>query len=328
MRIGRTRLILALALGLFAWPLSADAQQLTRTPRVGVLSDVTPSLGTILDPVTDDLRSLGWVEGQNIAFERRYSEGNEEILPGLAAELVRLQPDVIFAIGTGAAWAAKNATQTIPVVFTRASDPIGSGLVASLARPGGNLTGQSVLTTETDAKWLELLTTAVPDAKRVGALWNPSFPAVGAEFKETERAARILNLELVPAEVRGPEDFEPAMRAMLEQHVGALIVVPASIFAQHGQRVIDLTAKARLPAIFFRTTDVRAGGLMSYGPNWPDTFRRASVYVDKILKGAKPADLPVEQPTKFELVINLNTAKALGLTIPYTLLGRADEVIE
>jgi putative ABC transport system substrate-binding protein len=328
MRIGRTRLIVAFGLCLVAWSFSADAQQPTRAPRVGVLSDEKPSLGTILDSVTDGLRSLGWVEGQNIAFERRYSEGNEEILPGLAAELVRLQPDVILAIGTGAAQAAKKATQTIPVVFTRASDPIGSGLVASLARPGGNLTGQSVLTTETDAKRLELLITAVPDAKRVGALWDPRFPAVDAEFTETERAARILNLELVPAEVRGPDNFEPAMRAMLEQHVGALIVVPASIFAQHGQRVIDLTAKARLPTMFFRTTDVKAGGLMSYGPNWADMFRRAAVYVDKILKGAKPADLPVEQPTKFELVINLNTARSLGLTIPLTLLGRADEVIE
>jgi putative ABC transport system substrate-binding protein len=324
----RRRDFMTVLAGAAAYPLSAGAQQPVGVPRVGVLSDENPSLGTIFEQIADGLRGLGWVEGQNIAFERRYSEGNEEILPGLAAELVRLQPDVIMAIGTGAARAAKNATQTIPVVFTRASDPIGSGLVASLARPGGNLTGQSVLTTETDAKRLELLTMAVPDAKRVGALWDPSFPAVGAEVSETERAARALNLELVPAEVRGPDDFEPAMRAMLEQHVGALIVVPASIFAQHAQRVIDLTAKARLPAIYFRTTDVRSGGLMSFGPNWPDTFRRAAVYVDKILKGAKPADIPVEQPTKFELAINLNTAGSLGLTIPPMLLARADEVIE
>src|SRR6266851_107172 len=327
MRIGQVRLVVALALGLFAWPLSADAQQPVGVPRVGVLSDESPSPGTIFEQIADGLRTLGWVEGQNIAFERRYSEGNEEILPGLAAELVRLQPDVILAIGTAAARAAKNATQTIPVVFTRASDPIGSGLVASLARPGGNLTGQSVLTTETDAKRLELLITAVPDAKRVGALWDPRFPAVGAELRETERAAQALNLELVPEEVRGPDDFEQAFRAMLDHHAGALIVVPAAIFVQHAQRVIDLTAKARLPAMFFRTTDVRAGGLMSYGPNWPDTFRRASVYVDKMLKGAKPADIPVEQPTQFELVINLETAKSIGLTIPRNLLALADEVI-
>jgi putative ABC transport system substrate-binding protein len=328
MRVVQIRFIVAIALGLFGWPLSADPQQPTRVPRVGVLSDETPSPGTIFDVIAGGLQSLGYVEGQNITFERRYSEGNEQILPGLAAELVRLRPDVILAVGTEAARAAKNATQTIPIVFARAADPIGSGLVASLARPGGNLTGQSVLTTETDAKRLEMLNLVVPDIKRVGALWDPSFPPAGAEFKETERAAQALNLELVPEEVRSPDDFEPALQVLLEQHAGALIVVPAAIFAQHAQRVIDLTAKARLPAMFFRTSDVRAGGLMSYGPNWPDTFRRASVYVNKILKGAKPADIPVEQPSKFELVINLKTAKSLGLTIPPLLLARADEVIE
>ena len=324
--IRQTRFIVALAL--IAWSLSAQAQQPTKVPQVAVMSDETASRGTIFDLIADGLRRLGWVEGQNITFERRYAEGNEKALPDLAAELVNLQPNVILAIGAGAAWAAKNATQTIPVVFARASDPIGSGLVSSLARPGGNLIGLSVLTTETDSKRLELLNLAVPDVKRVGALWDPRFPAVGAEFKETEQAAQALKLELVPAEVRSPDDFAPALQALLEQHAGALIVVPASIFGEHAQRLISLTTEARLPAMFFRTMDVRAGGLISYGPDWAATFRRAAVYLDKILKGAKPADLPVEQPTKFELVINLKTAKALGLTIPPFLLGRADEVIE
>jgi putative ABC transport system substrate-binding protein len=280
------------------------------------------------EPFAQGLRDLGWVEGQNIAFERRYADDNYEILPSLAAELVRLPPNVILAIGTPAARAAKAATQTIPVVFARISDPIGLGLTPALARPGGNLTGLSVLAHELDAKRLELLVTAVPDAKRVGALWDPGSPSAAPEPREVEDAARPLNLELIPAAVRSPNDFEPALRALVEQHIGALLVVPGLILNEHSQRIIELTAKARLPAMYSRRGNVEAGGLMSYGPSYPDMYRRAAAYVDKILKGAKPADIPVEQPTKFELVINLKTAKALGLTLPYTLLGRADEVIE
>jgi putative ABC transport system substrate-binding protein len=329
MRIGRTKLILALALGLFAWPLSADAQQPTRIPRVGVLSDEGSSLAAkTLEPFAQGLRDLGYVEGQNITFERRYAEEKNEILPGLAAELARLQPEVILAIGTPAARAAKIATQTIPIVFARISDPIGAGLVATLARPGGNLTGLSVQTRELAAKLLELLIMAVPEAKHVGVLWDPSFLPSGPLLKEVEGAARSMNLQLVPGEVRRPEDFEPALRAMVEQSAGALIVLPAPIFAAHLQRIADLTVKARLPAMFYRREQVEAGGLMSYGTNFPDMYRRAAAYVDKILKGAKPADVPVEQPTRFELVINLKTASVLGLTLPLTLLGRADEVIE
>ena len=235
---------------------------------------------------------------------------------------------MILAIGTAAARAAKDATQTVPVVFARAADPIGSGLVSALARPGGNLTGPSVLTKETDGKRLELLNLAVPGVKRVGALWDPSSPPAGAELKETEQAAQALKLDLVPAPVRSPDDFAPASQALREQHADAMIVVPASIFGEHAQRLIRPTAEARLPAMFFRTIDVRVGGLMSYGPDYAATFRRAAVYLDKILKGAKPADLPVEQPTKFELIINLKTAAVLGLKIPPTILARTDEVIE
>jgi len=326
MRVGQIRLIVALALGLCAWSVSADAQQLTRIPRVGVLSDETRSRA--FEPFAQGLRDFGYIEGQNIAFERRYAEENYEILPSLAAELVGLQPDVILAIGTPAARAAKTATQTIPIIFARISDPIGVGLASSLARPGGNLTGVSIITRETVAKRLELLIAAVPDAKRVGVLWHPNFPPAGPQFREVEAAARSLNLELVPVGVREPDDFEPAVRAMVEQRVGALIVVNSPMLSENIHRLPDLTVEARLPAMFPTREDVEAGGLMSYATDYPQMYRRAAAYVDKILKGAKPADIPVEQPTKFELVINLKTAKALGLTIPYTLLGRADEVIE
>jgi putative ABC transport system substrate-binding protein len=292
------------------------------------LSDESPSLGTkTLEPFVQGLRDLGWIEWQDITFERRYAEQKFEILPSLAAELVSLQPDVILAIGTGAAQAAKAATQTISIVFARIGDPIGYGLVTALSRPGGNLTGVSILTRELEGKRLELLTTAVPDVKRVGVLWQSGFPAVEPVLREIEGAALSLNLELVPGEVRGPDSFEPDFWAMVEQRIGALIVGPG-LFRENLRRMIDLTAQARLPAVFQWREFVEAGGLMSYGPNYSDMYRRAAVYVDKILRGAKPADLPVEQPMRFELVINLNTAKALGLTLPFTLLARADEVIE
>src|SRR5215467_13650912 len=312
-----------------AWPLSGRAQQPPHVSRVGILSDESRALATSFEPFAQGLRDLGWVEGLNVTFERRYAEQKYEILQSLAADLIRVQPDVIVAIGTGAARAAKSATQTIPIVFARIGDPVGYGLVPSLSRPGGNLTGVSLLTRELAGKQVEMLITAVPDAKRVGVLWDPSFPAAGPVFREIEGAARSLNSELIPAEVRGPDDLEPAFRAMVEERANALIVPGLGlIFGEHRQRLLDLTANARLPSMFLRKEFVEAGGLMSYGPNWGDMYRRAATYVDKILKGTKPADLPVEQPTKFELVINLKTAKAIGLTIPYTLLGHADEVIE
>jgi len=326
--IRRTWLPIALASAFLLWSLLAGAQQLTKIPRVGILSDESRTLATSFEPFAQGLWDLGWVEGQNVTFERRYAEQKYEILPSLAADLVRVRPDVIVAIGTGAARAAKSATQTIPIVFARIGDPIGYGLVSSLSRPGGNLTGVSLLTRELESKLVEMLITAVPDAKRVGVLWDPSFPAAGPLFREIEGAARSLNLELVPTEVQGPDDFEPAFRAMVEGRANVLIVAAGIIFMEYRQRLLDLTGKARLPSMFLRKEFVVAGGLMSYGPNYHDMYRRAATYVDKILKGAKPADLPVEQPTNFELVINLRTAKALGLTIPYTLLGRADAVIE
>jgi putative ABC transport system substrate-binding protein len=327
-RLEPIRLVVALVLGLFASSFPADAQQ-PRVARVGVLSEENPSLKTLWwMGVAQGLRDLGYIEGQNITFERRYAAGRLEILPTLADELVRLEPDLIFAVGTISALAAKRATQTIPIVFARTADPIGSGLVPALARPGGNLTGLSDQMVEIGAKRLEFIKMAVPEAKRVGILWNSDYPAGRSELKELEQAARSLNLQLIPVDVRSRDEFDPALRALVEQHSGAVIVTAGTNFTQHAQGLADMTAKAGLPTIFSGRRFVDVGGLMSYGVDTANTYRRAAALVDKILKGAKPADIPVEQPTKFELVINLKTAKALGLTIPHALLLRADEIIE
>ena len=324
---GHLRFIVAFALGLFPWSLSASAQQPPKVPRIGILSDEGPSQASkTFELFAQGLQELGWADGRNVTIDQRYAAGKYEILSSLADELVHLQPDVIFAIGTPAARAAKATTQTIPIVFARAADPVGLGLVSSLARPGGNLTGLSLQNFEIDAKRLEFLVTAVSDAKRVGVLWDPGFRTVG--LKEVEEAARSLNLELVPAEVRRPDDFEQAVRAMLEKGASALYVLGAGIFLDHSQQLVDLTIKVRIPAMFYRREFVEAGGLMSYAASVHDMYQRAAAYVDKILKGAKPADLPVEQPTKFELIINLKTAAVLGLKIPPTILARTDEVIE
>ena len=329
MRIKHAGLMVALALGLFASSPSAGAQQPAQVARVGVLSDWSPSLTTkSVEPFVQGLRDLGYVEGQNITFERRSAAEKYETLPSLAAELVRLQPDVILAIGTGAARAAKAATSMIPVVFARTGDPVGSGLVLSLARPGGNLIGLSGQMVETGAKRLDLLITAVPDAKRVSILWDSDSPSGASEVKEIEQGARSLNIEIVPVDVRSSDDFDAAEEAIKARSANALIVVAGVIFAEHAQRLAELAAKVGLPTMGFSKLFAEAGGLMSYGNDLAEMYRRAAAYVDKILKGAKPADLPVEQPTRFELVINLNTAMALGLTIPRTLLGLADEVIE
>jgi putative ABC transport system substrate-binding protein len=297
--------------------------------RVGILSDESASLAAItFQPFAGKLRDLGYIEGRDIAFERRYAGGDSEALASFAAELVRLRPDVIFAVGTPAAQAAKSATQTLPIVFARTGDPVGSGLAASLSRPGANLTGLSILTTETGAKRCELLAMAVPEAKRVGVVWDPGFQPALTEFKEIEQTARALKLALITAPARTSDDFETAMEGIVHQRGEAVILGSSVIFLGHWQQMADLTVQARLPAIFYRREFVEAGGLMSFGTNYADMYRRAAVYVDKILKGAKPADLPVQQPTNFELVVNLKTAKTIGLTIPPMLLARADEVIE
>jgi putative ABC transport system substrate-binding protein len=321
MRIGQIGVAIAVVLGLLV-SLPAEAQHLPHVARVGILSDEVPGLVTSFEPFARGLQDLGWVEGQNLTFERRYAEGKLDDLPSLAGELVRLNPDVIFAVGTPAAAAAKIATRTVPIVFARISDPVGSGLVTALARPGANLTGLGTLTRETAAKRLELLITAVPEAKRIAVLWNPDMSTARAALEDLESAARPLDLELIPAAVRGPEDFDSVLQTMLEKQAAALIMVPPS--AGWGA----LMMRARLPAMVTSRDLVEAGGLMSYGTNYADMYRRTAAYVDKILKGAKPGELPVEEPTKFELFINLKTAKALGLTIPHLLLQRADEVLE
>jgi len=272
--------VVAFAFGLLAWPLWADAQQTSRIPQLAILSDEKASSGAKhLEPFVQGLQDLGWVQGQNITIERRYAEHRYETLPDLAAELVRLQPEVILAIGTGAARAAKRATQTIPIVITRIGDPVGSGLVTSLSRPGGNVTGLSILAPDLSGKRLELLTSAVPEVTRVGVLWDPSFPAARPVFKEVEAAARTLNLEIIPAEVRSPDDFEPAFQAMREKQARALIVA-VGIVGEQNKEVADLAVKARLPTMFGTREEVEMGGLMSYSPSFPDMHRREAAYVD------------------------------------------------
>jgi putative ABC transport system substrate-binding protein len=261
-------------------------------------------------------------------IEYRAAEGRLDRLPDLAAELVRLKVDVIVAAPTPAALAAKNATGTVPIVGVSLTEPVGIGLIASLARPGGNVTGVSYsVGADIFGKDLELLKEAVPKVRRVAVLSNPTSPAQPLTITNIKGAARSLGLQLQLVEARGPGDFDGAFAALARERVGALLVVTDPVFIPHRARLVNLAAKNRLPSIFTQRADVEAGGLMSYGPNFADMYRRAATYVDKILRGTKPADLPVEQPTKFELVINLKTAKALGLTIPPSLVQRADEVI-
>jgi len=317
---------------LLAAPLAAEAQQAAKIARIGYLA-ANPA--AIPAPVTEaflqGLRDLGYVEGRNVVIEYRSAEGKFERFPALAAELVALKVDVIVAPAALHVLAAKQATKTIPIVFIGVSDPVTSGLVTSLARPGGNVTGLSALAPELVGKCLELLTQAVPGVSRVAVLWQPGAMGERTEkdlLKRADVAARALGVRLQVVEARGPADIDRAFSDMTRARAGALTVLTSFMFTTERRRLADLAAKNRLPAVYTWREFVDAGGLMSYGPNLADMFRRAATYVDKILRGAKPADLPVEQPTKFELVINMKTAKALGLTIPQSLLGRADEVIQ
>ena len=322
-------LILILALSIVAAPFSVGAQP-AKVVRIGFLNPTTPAATAhFLEAFRQRLRELGYVEGKNIILERRYAEGRVERLPDLAAELVRLKVNVIVAVLNPPIQAVKQATTTIPVVMVNSFDPVGAGLVASLARPGGNITGLSNLAHELSGKLLELLKGAVPGVSRVAFLGNPAVPHSTLAFRETQVAARVLGVELQLVEVRGTAEFESAFSAMTRERAAALIVhTPMPLFFAHRKQIADLAVKYRLPAIYGNRDYVDAGGLMSYGAHIPDLYRRAVTYVDKILKGAKPADLPVEQPTKFELVINLKTAKALGLTIPQSVLIRADQLIQ
>jgi len=319
------------SLTLLAAPLAAEAQQAAKIARIGILGFNLAAAPHLPEAFRQGLRDLGYVEGHNFVIEYRDAEGKPERLPALAAELAALKVDVILVGGTPQALAAMQATRTLPLVLAGAGDPVTSGLVTSLARPGGNVTGLSNLAPELVGKRLELLKQAVPGVSRVAVLWHPGGLGERTEkdmLKEAEVAARALGVRLQVVEARGPGDLDRAVSDMTRARAGALTVVPSAMLLGERRRLVDLAAKNRLPTVYPWREGVDAGGLMSYGPDFADLYRRAATYVDKILKGAKPADLPIEQPTKFELVINLKTAKALGLTIPQSLLLRADEAIQ
>ena len=325
------RTFLAMVTGsCLAAPLAAEAQSSSKTFRIGYLEFGSAAPGTPhLEAFRAGLRQLGWVEGQNIAIEVRDAEGKQDRLPEFAAGLVRLKVDLIFASATPAALAAKQATTTIPIVIGFVADPVGSGLVRHLAHPGGNITGWTHLAgLELNAKRLDILKQAIPGAARIAALWNPANPIHAPSLKVIEAAARRLKVQLHPMGVQNPDQLEGIFSRMTQEHVQALTVPPDGMFLAHQARIIDLAASHRIPAMYGVRELVEAGGLMGYGVNLPEMYRRGAFFVDRILKGAKPGDLPVEQPTNFELVINLKTAKALGLTIPHSLLLRADQVIE
>jgi putative ABC transport system substrate-binding protein len=297
--------------------------------RIGTLSALgtTPGRNPFVEAFLEGMRALGYVEGQNFVLEYRGAEGQFEGFPDLAAELVQLKPDVIVTQGTPAALAAKDATTTIPIVMVGVGAPVESGLVASFARPGGNITGLSLLGPETVGKQLEFLKDVLPTVSRVAILWNPTNPVHALLVQAADVAAPALGVQLHLVEARGPDAFDRAFAALTSAHAGALLVLADNIFFEHRRRLADLAATSRLPTMHNMRAHVEAGGLISYGASPQDGWRRGATYVDKILKGAKPADLPVEQPTKFELVINLKTAQALGLTIPPHLLVLADEVL-
>ncbi len=318
----RRTFLRALTVGLLAAPLAVEAQPSTTIPRIGLLADATP-----WEFLRLELHDLGYVEGKSIALEERSSQGRDERFPDLASDLVRLNANIIVTWGTPATLAAKRATATIPIVMASAGDPVRSGLVSSLAHPGGNVTGLTVLGPGLAAKRLELLKDAVPNMSRVAFLWNPANPDQKSSFDEVQAASRALGVTLHSVEARTREELEQALAAMKQSRPSALLMTADGVHQRYIGRIVSFTLETRLPVMYQLKEAVDRGGLMSYGASLPDLGRRAAHYVDKILKGAKPADLPVEQPTKFELVINLKTAKALGLTIPQSLLLRADEVI-
>jgi ABC-type uncharacterized transport system substrate-binding protein len=325
----RVSLVALLAVFLFAAPLTAEAQAPAKVPRIGFLSARPPADNPyFIQSFREGLRDLGYVEGQNIAIEYRFAEGRPERLPALAAELVRLKVDVIVTGGPPAPEAAKQATGTIPIVFAVAADPVAVGLVASLAQPGGNITGLASISGEIVGKQLELLKEVVPKISRVAVLQNPSNQTQAHTLRQAEGAARALGVQLHIVQARTPPQIDAAFAAMRSQRAGCILVLRDPLFLSQRIQIAALAAKSRLPAMYGFREEAEAGGLMAYGTSVPLMYRRAATYVDKILKGARPADLPVEQPTKFDLVINLKTAKALGLTIPQSLLRRADEVIQ
>jgi putative ABC transport system substrate-binding protein len=328
MRWSAVGCIMTLTLSFLAVPLAANAQQTGKVARIGVLCPVTctdPSL----EVFRQALHGLGYVEGQNLVLVFRTAEGHIERLPALAAELVRLPVDVLFTSwGTAAALAAKQVTTTVPIVMGAVGDPVAAGLVASLAQPGGNVTGLSSLTLDLEGKRLELLKDLLPTLARVAVLWDPTNPYSALALDQTQQTAQHLGVQIYPVRVHAAEDFASAFATLARERPDALIVHGYIVLVQHRTRIVDFVAQHRLPTIYSLRNFVEAGGLMAYGVHLPEVYRRAAAHVDKVLKGTKPAEIPVEQPTKFELIINLKTARELGLTIPPSLLLQADEVIK
>jgi putative tryptophan/tyrosine transport system substrate-binding protein len=313
----------------FLLGVAAEAQQPTKNPRIGYLSGSSPSTSPARrEAFRQGLRELGYVEGKNIVIEQRYADGKFDRLPALAAELVRLKVDIIVTAGPQATRPAKQATSTIPIVMAQDPDPVGNGFVASLARPGGNITGLATFAPELSGKQLELLKETVPKLSRVAVFGTSINPGNAQNLREVELAAKAFGVKLQYLDVLSPKDFETAFRAASKGLADAVLMLPGSVLGLQRSQLADLAVKSRLPAIYPQAEFTEAGGLMYYGTNTPDLFRRAATFVDKILKGAKPADLPIEQPTKFEFIINLKTAKQIGLTIPSNVLVRADKVIK
>jgi len=327
MRLNTAVLAATLALLILMAPLAADAQPQGKVPRIGILAPGVPPRPGI-EALRQGLRDLGYREGHSIILEYRWDQGQPDQWRRLVAELIQVPVDVmIAAAGDPSVQAAKEATATVPIVMV-SSHPVGTGLVASLARPGGNITGMAILSPELSSKRLELLKELVPALAQVAVLYDPAFPAAALDLAATQRAAQVLGVTLQVVAVHAPEEFEPAFASMMRERAEAVILLATPAFTAHRAQLVALAARHRLPAMYYWRDFVDEGGLIAYGPHLPDVFRRVASYVDKILKGARPSDLPVEQPTKFELIINLKTAKALGITIPPPLLFLADEVIQ
>ena len=325
----RRELLIALGVAALAWAGAVRAQAPSTLRRIGMLSGFSPSgYAPSYQAFRLGLRDLGWVEGKNISIEYRHAEGRHDRLPDLAADLVRLKVDVIVTAATSDALAAQRATKAIPIVMVAAGNPVANGLVESLARPGGNVTGLSQMLQEVSGKRLELLKEVVPKLSRVAVLWNPNSASATLNWKENQQPARQLGIQLFSLEVRSPSELDKAFEAATKVRAGALAILPDPVISTNLERIVDFATKSRLPSIYQSSEFADAGGLVTYGPDRTDLFRRAATYVDKILKGTKPGDLPVDQPTKLELVVNLKTAKALGITIPQSVLFRADKVIE
>ena len=329
MKLRAVGLVVAFALVLLAAPPRADAQAPARVHRIGFLGNTTPVLeANLVGPFREGLRDLGYVEGQNIQIEYRWAEGKYDRFPALIAELIALKVEVIVTAGTPATLAVKKATTSVPLVMIAVGDPVGTGIIASLSRPGGNITGLTSISPELDGKRLELLREVIPDLSHIAVLWNAASPLQVVGERQTQAAAQVLRMKVLSLGVRTQAEIEDALATIVRERPGALLVLADRLFLQHRARIMDFATKHRLPGVHAYRELVEAGGLMSFGPSYAGMHRRAAYFVDRILKGTKPADLPVERPATFELVINLKTAKALGMTIPQSIVLRATEVIQ